>query len=173
MNSIPKRLTRSSRLWLLAGLCILSSMLLRAQVPWGYPPPPFMPTPSTPMAQRNAQQSVRSQVTWVQNSTQTAPNYGNGGYGLIWQQFQILRAAFSAFKGTLNPQQLSAGANEIAELDAGLDILQEAFTNYQQEIADGQSGTTAFNNMCQVLYQASGVWLQEFNSDCSRLRVGW
>ena len=68
---------------------------------------------------------------------------------------------------------MSAGANELAELDAGLGILEEAFTNYQQDVADGQSSTSAFNNMCQVLRQASGVWLQEFNSDCSRLQVGW
>jgi hypothetical protein len=85
----------------------------------------------------------------------------------------MLQAAYNAFKPTLSPQQLSAGANEWAELDAGLGILEEAFTNYQQEVADGQSSATAFNEMRQVLYQASAVWLQEFNTTCSRMRVGW
>lgn len=154
-------------------LSILASGILRAQVPWGYGPPPFSPPANTPMAQRSAMQGVQSQVNWFQNITRTASNYGGEGYGMIWQQFQVLRGAYSAFKSSLSPQQLSAGANEFAELDAGLDILQEAFTNYQQEVADGQSSASAFNNMCQVLYQASGVWLQEFNSGCNRLRVGW
>ena len=157
----------------LAGLAIASAGLLSAQVPWGYGPPPSGPTPNTPMAQRSAQTTVQSQVAWLQSSTRTASNYGGGGYGMVWQQFQTLQGAFSAFKATLTQQQLSWGANELAELDAGLGILQEAFTNYQQDVADGQSSTSAFNNMCQVLRQASGVWLQEFNSGCSRLRVGW
>jgi hypothetical protein len=157
----------------LASLAIVSAGLLCAQVPWGYGPPPGGPTPNTPMAQRSAQTTVQSQVTWFQSSTRTASNYGGGGYGVVWQQFQMLQGAFNAFRATLTQQQLSWGANELAELDAGLGILQEAFTNYQQDVADGQSSTSAFNNMCQVLRQASGVWLQEFNSDCNRLRVGW
>jgi hypothetical protein len=157
----------------LTAFILLSSSLLHGQAPWNYGPPPGGPTPNTPMAQRSAQQAVQSQVNWFQNSTRTASNYGDGGYGQVWQQFQVLRGAYGAFKGTLSQQQVNAGANELAELDGGLDILQEAFSNYQQEVAAGQSSASAFNNMCQVLYQASGVWLQEFNRDCSRLRVGW
>jgi hypothetical protein len=171
-RNMKERLVGRPRLAVLTALMILSVGLLYAQVPWGYAPPPI-PTPNTPMAQRNAQTTVQSQVTWFRNSTQTAPNYGGGGYGLVWQQFQMLQGAYNAFKATLADQQISAGANELAELDAGLGILEEAFTNYQQEVADGQSSTSAFNEMCQVLNQAAGVWLQEFNSDCSRLRVGW
>ena len=156
----------------LAGLALLSAGLLRAQVPWGYPPPPG-PTPTTPMAQQNAQRTVQTQVNWFQNSTQTASNYGGGGYGMVWQQFQMLQGAFNAFKATLSQQQLSAGANELAELDAGLGILEEAFSNYTQDVQAGQSSASAFSEMCQVLNQASGVWLQEFNSVCRRLQVGW
>jgi hypothetical protein len=40
------------------------------------------------MAQRNAQSTVQSQVAWFQNGTRTASNYGDGGYGMVWQQFQ-------------------------------------------------------------------------------------
>ena len=139
--------------------------------PWPYaPPPPFAP-PTNPSAQRGAAGGVRAQVGWVQNACQTAPSYGDGGYGNVWQQFQNLRGAYVGFKNTLTPQQLSAGANEIAELDAGLDILQESFNNYQEDVAAGQSTNSALNSLCQVLSQASGVWLQEFNRDCGRIGV--
>jgi hypothetical protein len=172
MKRNMKRLVAHPRLAGLTVLMLMSVGLLCAQVPWGYPPPP-MPTPTTPMAQRSAQTTVQSQVSWFQNSTQTAPSYGGQGYGLVWQQFQALQGAYNAFKATLSDRQISAGANELAELDAGLGILEEAFTNYQQEVSDGQSSTSAFNEMCQVLNQAARVWLQEFNSDCNRLRIGW
>ncbi len=172
-HSGPSSVRTSRQVIWLAGLVILSAGLLCAQVPWGFVPPPGGPTPNTPMAQRSAQTTVQSQVTWFQTSTRTASNLGAGGYGTVWQQFQMLQGAFDAFRATLTQQQLSRGANELAELEAGLSILGEAFTNYQHDVAEGQSSSSAFNNMCQVLRQASGVWLQEFNSNCTRLRVGW
>jgi hypothetical protein len=156
----------------LIGALIILPSLLRAQ-PWPYAPPPVMPAPNNSMAQQNALRTVQSQVNWFQNSTRTASSYQTGAYGYVWQQFQTLCGAYNAFKSSLTPQQLDRGANELAELDAGLGILQEAFSNYQQDLADGQSTGTALNNMCQVLYQASGVWLQEFNSVSNRLHVGW
>ena len=68
------------------------------------------------------------------------------GYGLLVQQFQAVRDQYAGFKSTLNPQQLSSGANQMAELDAGLDIIQEAFTDYQTAVANGQSDYT---RLCQ------------------------
>src|SRR5215472_7975642 len=107
------------------------------QPAWPYAPPPPIAAPTTGTAQRNAFNGVKSQVGWLQNACNTASSYGDNGYGTIWQQFQNLRGAFIGFKNTLSPQQLSYGANEIAELDAGLDILQESFSNYQEDVAGG------------------------------------
>ncbi len=156
-----------------AGAAIVAScpILSRAQ-PWFYPPPP-LPQPSNPMAQRGAMQNVQSQMGWFQNSLRTASSYQAGSYGNVYQQFQSLRASYTSFRGSLNSNQISRGGNDLAQLDAGLDILQEAFSNYQQEVANGESSGQAFNDMCQVLSQASAVWLQEFNQVCNRLRVGW
>ena len=117
--------------------------------------------------------AVRSRVAWLQNATRTAPSYATGADGLVWQQFQLLRGAYQAFTMTLNPQQAANGANDLAELASGLDILQEAFSNYQDDVANGRDQSAALRDMCQVLRQAAGVWLQEFNKDCSRLRAGW
>ena len=74
--------------------------------------------------------------------------------------------------GTLT-EPVPAPDKEIAELGAGLDIIQEAFTNYRDDLAAGRSPAVALNDLCQVLGKAASVWLQELNKDAARLRVGW
>jgi hypothetical protein len=150
---------------LLACLATLGPVLALAQ--WTFNPL------TTPDAQRNALNSVRSQVSWLQNSTRTAANFGDQGYGSVWQTFQGLRLAFGALTQTLTPQQSAYGANDLAELNAGLDIIQEAFTNYQEDVAAGQPVSVALGNLCRVLRQSSTLWLQELNKTASRLRIGW
>jgi hypothetical protein len=130
----------------------------------------------TPVSQQNARANVQARVAWFQNATRSATGYGGGGaggYGLVWRSFEIWQTTYNTFKATLTPTQAAAGANRLASLDSGLGIIEEAFTNYQQGVANGQSRTMAFDRLCQVLYRASGVWLQQFNADCSRLQVGW
>lgn len=135
---------------------------------------PFLFPPQTsPDAQRNARNGVRNQINWFQNATRTASNFPTGGHGMVWQQFQQVRGAFSAFKSTLSPRQLALGSNDLAELEAGLDILAEAFANYEGDVAAGRSPSSALRSMCQVLDQASAVWLREFARDCGRLGVGF
>ena len=168
MKSFNGKLAFPAVLGLLVSLAALCANLVYAQAPW-----PFA-APTTPMAQRNAMNLVVNQVSWFQNATRTASSYaGGGGYGLLVQQFQAVRGQYSGFKSTLNPQQLNSGANQVAELDSGLDIIQEAFTDYQNAVANGQSDSSAFANMRQVLNEAMGVWVQEFKQDCRQLRVGW
>ena len=125
------------------------------------------------MAQRNSMNLVVNQVNWFQSATRTASSYNGGGYGLLMQQFQSVSDQYNGFKSTLTPDQLNNGANMLAELDSGLGIIQEAFSDYQSAVANGQSQNTAFSNMCQVLNEAMGVWVQEFKQDCNQLRVGW
>jgi hypothetical protein len=167
MKLMIKKAARPAGLGLWVGLAVLSAGLVCAQTPW-----PFAP-PTTPMAQRNALNAALSQVGWFQNATRTAASYGGGGYGLLVQQFQAVQAQYAGLKSTLTPQQLTLGANQLAELDSGLDIIQEAFTDYQTAVANGQSGSSAFSNMARVLNEAMGVWAQELKKDCSQLRVGW
>ena len=156
---------KSVRLAFLVGLFPL---LVCAQAPRGFTPP----TPTTPTAQRNALNSVRSRVQWLQNATRTAPRFANESYGVVWREFQALRRAYTGFTATLTPQQAAAGANQLAELDAGLDILQEVFTNFQQDLDAGVSRRLALRNLRQVMDEASGVWLREFDSHARQLRVG-
>jgi hypothetical protein len=133
----------------------------------------FFDTPTTSTAQRNALNSVRSQVRWLQTSTRTAPHVGEQGYGTVWRSFQDLRLGFVALTQTLTPQQSMYGANNLAELNVGLDIIQEAFRNYEEDIAGGRPSGPALEKMCLVLRQSSAVWQQELNKTSSRLRIGW
>jgi len=133
---------------------------------------PF-PVPATPGAQRNALAAVRAEAKRVDNAARVAPNYGAQGWGNVWQSFQGLRQAYSALKSTMDPRQLAAGANELAELDVGLDIIQEAFANYQENLAAGQPERMAVRSLCRVVQEGSALWLQELNKVCGRLHVGW
>ena len=150
----------------LAGVLILSPALSFAQWPLG-------PGPVTPQAQRNALGALRSQIKSFQNNTRTAPNYGPSGYDNVLSQFEALRGAYQGLKHTLNPSQLQKGANALAELDAGLDIINEAFTNYQNDLAAGREARRALREMCDVSREAIQVWAQELEKTCSRLRVGF
>jgi hypothetical protein len=150
---------------LVCGLQFLSPSPASAQFPY--------PTPMAPDAQRNMSMQVRSEIGLLQNTTRTAPSYGEQGYGQVWEHFQTVRGAYSAFKQVLNPSQLAEGANALAELDAGLDIIQGAFDNFQTDVAAGRPVNAALRDMCQVLRESSQVWLQEFNKTCSRLRTSW
>ena len=166
MTAIMKKLTQPCRLVLVAGLVALFAGLVGLQAEW-----PSVPT--NPMAQRNAMNLVLNQIKWFQTTTRTAGSYAGGGYGNLLQQFQAVGDQWAGFKTTLTPQQLNAGGNQVAELDAGLDIIAEAFADYQTAVADGQSDITAFNNLRQVLSRAMAVWGQQFNQTCRQLRVGW
>jgi hypothetical protein len=164
MKPVTRRFALTLGLGLLAGL---TSLQVGAQFPF-----PGVP-PQTPMAQRNALNTVLSSVSWLQSATRSAPSFATGGYGLVFQRFGVVRAEYSGLKSTLTEQQLTAGANQVAELDAGLDIIEQAFTDYQTEVANGQSSLSALHNMCQVVNKAIGLWARELKRDCRQLRVGW
>jgi hypothetical protein len=167
MNSFARKRTLPVGLGLLLGFAACYAQRAHAQ---------FVPLPSaqtTPMSQRNAMNLVLNQLRSFQNTSGSAGSYVGGGYGMLAQQFQAVRDQYNNFKTTLNPQQANVGANQIAELDSGLDIIAEAFSDYQAAVANGQNATSAYNNMRQVLNQALQVWMQEFKRTCNQLRVGW
>ncbi len=133
---------------------------------------PAFIVPSTSDAQRQAMNNVRTRIDWLKNAARTAPSYASGGDGLVWRALQALRAEYTMFTRTLTPRQLTYGANELAELSAGLDILEEAIANYCDDVASGRLPSQALRDMCQVMSRAAAVWLEEFKKDCLGLRVG-
>lgn len=156
---------------LIGGLSLLACFA--ALWPVSVPAQPAFEPATTSNAQRNALNSVRSQVTWLQNSTRTASNFGGQGYGSVWRSFQDLRLSFVALTQTLTPRQSAYGANDLEELNAGLDIIQEAFTNYYEDVAAGRPADAALADLCRVLRQGSTLWLAQLNKTSSRLKIGW
>jgi len=128
---------------------------------------------ATPDNQSDAISAVKFAVSSLESITSNAGTFDTGQYQMVWRQFQALRQEYYGLKATLSQQQLQNGANQWAELDSGLDILQESFSDYQSDVNNGQDAMWAFKNMCQVLGEAADVWFQEFNQDCSQLQVGW
>jgi hypothetical protein len=160
----PKR-SQFYELWFVAVVLLLGAGVVEAQWP---PGPPI----TSPNQQRNALNAVRSQIGVFQNATRNAPYYAQNGYGNLFEQFQGLRQAYNGLKQTLNPGQQNAGANAFAELDAGLDILEQAFANYQNDLSAGRDARVALRDTCQVLREASTVWAQQLKKTCYELRVG-
>ena len=162
----------SSKLTLPPGLGLLVSVtVLWASVVYTQAQLPIAP-PTNPMAQHNALNLLLNQVSWFRNAARIASSNPGGGYGLLVQQFQAVRDQYNGFKTTLAPQQLTSNANQLAELDAGLDIIQQAFTDYQTAVANGQPSNTASANLRQVLKEAIRVWTQKLKQDRRQLRVG-
>jgi hypothetical protein len=114
-------------------------------------------------AQRSAMNGVRTQMRSLHNATQTARNFGDTGVDIVWQQFQGLRNSFNGYLATLQESTRQRYANEWAELTAGLDIIQQAFDVYRQDLTDGRTTATALSNLTRVMDQASRIWLQRFN----------
>jgi len=166
MKFISSKLTLPRGLGLLVSLAVLWASVVYTQAQL-----PFAP-PTNPMAQRNALNLLLNQVNWFQNAARSASSYPNGGYGLLVHQFQAVRDQYNGFKSTLAPQQLASSAKQLAELDAGLDIIQQAFTDYQTALANGQSSNTASANLRQVLKEAIRDWTQKLKQDRRQLRVG-
>lgn len=167
MKTILKKLRQPCRLTIVTGLVVFFAGLSGVQAQWPSPPA------TNPMAQRNAINLVLNQVKWVQSACRTSSSFVGGGYGNLQQQFRAVCEQWANFKATLTPEQLNAGSNELAELDEGLAIISEAFTDHHTAVANGQSEITAFNNVRNVMNQAMGMWGRQFNQTCRQLRVGW
>jgi len=167
MKFLSIKLTLPCRLGLLVSLAVLCACVVSTQAQLTFAPP------TNPMAQRNALNLLLNQVNLFQNAAKSASSYPGGGYGLLVQQFQTVRDQYNGFKSTLATQQLASSAKQLAELDAGLDIIQQAFTDYQTAVANGQSGNTASANLRKVLKEAIRVWTQKLKQDRRQLRAGW
>jgi hypothetical protein len=150
-------------------LCALSGPLrIGAQVMMNpYPAPPTLP-----QSPRQLLDQIRTQLHWLESATRTSSMFNTGADVLLWRHYDGLGVSFRAFQRSLSPQQQEFGANNLAELDAGLAIIGEAFANFQDDLNQGRHGTVAFRTLCQVLRDSARVWGQEMNRVARQLQVG-
>jgi hypothetical protein len=130
---------------------------------YGYRPYPYGPRITLVPLQR--------QLDQFQRTCRMAPGYyTQGGYDMVWQQFQALRSTYAAFQEALSPNQAYEGGNDLADLDAGLDIIQKAFTRYQNNRAATYPASASFDSLCKVLSRSVTVWSLELQEVFNRLR---
>lgn len=153
-----------------------------AQIVAGWPvgtPLPIVQGPTLAATLRNAVQASSDQARFV---AQTATDMGRRARGASYQMqnlsndyqtlqfhFQNLRATFNVAGELALQLQSARAANAAAELDAGLNIISEAFAPVQQELQAGAANRDTVINMCQVLNLALNEWQKELKKDSRRL----
>jgi hypothetical protein len=142
-------------------------------------PPPFLQGPTLEATLRNGVQTASDQARLT---AQAATEMGRRSRGVAYQlqnlwndyqllemQFQNLRTTFSAVAGLAAQLQSARALNAAAELEAGLNILSEAFAPVQQELQAGTLNRDTVQRMCQVLNEALLEWQKELKRCSSRL----
>lgn len=138
-----------------------------------YPPALLAQTdmrPPLPYGHRASLVPLQMQLEEFQKTCRRAPGYYNqGGYEMLRKQFQVVRSTYASFKDTLGPNQLYEGANDLAELDAGLDVIEESFTSYQKERKNTFPASAGFDSLCNVLSRSVKAWSGQLQTVYYRL----
>ena len=167
---------------LVAGWLAIAASRATAQfvAPW-YPgtPLPFLQGPDLAATLRNGAQmaSDQSRVT-AQFAKEMSRRARSAAYEMqnfladyqnLDYQFQHLRSTFNALQQLALQLQSPRAANAAAELEAGLNIISEAFIPMQQEIQAGAFNPDTVQRMCQALNEALLEWQKELKKCSSRL----
>ena len=142
-------------------------------------PPPFVTGPTLRDTLRNAVQATSDQVRLTaqtaaemgrraQSSTYSTQNFSTD-YQSLQLQFLNLRDVFNQVAGLVVQLQSARAANAAVELEAGLNIIAEAFTPVQQQWQAGTLDRETIVRMCRVLDEAMVEWRKELKKDSRRL----
>jgi hypothetical protein len=179
------RFSVATAVFLCAGLW-LALAPLRAPAQWGAPwgggqPLPFLQGPTLADTLRNgakmASDQSRQAAQFARDMGQRArsPGYLMQNLWTDYQnlefQFQKLCATFNALEELTLQLQSHRAVNAAAELQAGLNIISEAFAPVQQEMQAGTLNRDTVLRMCQVMNEALLEWQKELKKCSSRLGV--
>jgi hypothetical protein len=177
------RFFSATTVFLIAGLWLAVAPLpAPAQLiaPWGGGPPlPFLQGPDLGSTLRNGAQMASDQsrftAQFAKDMGQRARSPGYlmqnlvNDYQNLLFQFQNLQNTFRALAGVASQLQSARAANAAAELEAGLNIISEAFGPVQQEMQAGSDDRDTVIRMCSVLNEALLEWQKELKRCSSRL----
>jgi hypothetical protein len=164
-------------LWLLVAAWSASAQAVGAW-PIYTPPPPFVQGPTLGATLFNAAQVTSDQARVTAQAALEMGRRARGDLQMLYfsndyqnlqLQFQNLRATFNQLAGLVPQLQSARAANAVAELDAGLNIIAEAFTPVQQEIQAGMLNRDTVVRMCQLLKETLDLWQRELKKDSARL----
>jgi len=140
---------------------------------------PFLQGPTLEATLRNG---VQASINQARLTAQTAKEMESRAKGVGYQRqnlwtdyqnleihFQNLRTTFHAVANLSLQLQSASAANAAAELEAGLNIISEAFVPVQQEMQAGTVNRDTVVRMCQVLDEALLEWQKELKRASSRL----
>jgi hypothetical protein len=130
------------------------------------------PSAPSPAAQRQMLEILWHQLRFLDNATRNATMFNTGADANLFRQVDAVRVAYETLKAVLLPWQLERGANDLAELDAGLAIISEAFPNFREDINRGRNEKVALRTLCQVLRGSFQVWKRQLDQTSDRLRLG-
>jgi len=141
--------------------------------------PPFLQGPTLEATLRNG---VQASINQARLTAQTAKEMESRAKGVGYQRqnlwtdyqnlemhFQNLRITFRAVAKVALQLRNARAANAAAELEAGLDIISEAFDPVQRELQAGTVNPDTVVRMCQVLDEALLEWQKELKRCSSRL----
>lgn len=140
---------------------------------------PFLQGPDLASTLRNGAQMAsdqsRSTAQFGKDMSQRARSVGYQmqnlwtDYQSLEFQFQSLRATFHALGQLALQLQTPRAANSVAELEAGLNIISEAFAPVQQDMQANVLNRDNVVRMGQVMNEALRVWQKELKKCSSRL----
>jgi hypothetical protein len=148
--------------------------------PWNAAPPlPFLQGPDLASTLRNGAQAASDQSRrTAQTANDLSRRARSPGYLMqnLWNDFQNLEYQFQNLRGTFRALgelalqlQTPRAANAVAELDAGLNIISEAFTPVRQELQAGMANRDTVVRMGQVMNEALLEWQKELKKCSARL----
>jgi hypothetical protein len=122
--------------------------------------------------QRQVLNNFQRQLDMFDDAIRNTTRFNTPPDVMLWHNFDGLRVGFQTIKSSLAPVQVQRGANDLADLDAGLAIIAEAFPNFQEDLNNGRSYQVALHTLRQVLRDSMRIWTQQFNSVARRLQIG-
>jgi hypothetical protein len=140
---------------------------------------PFLQGPTLEATLRNGVQAASDQAHLTAQYAKEMGRRAKGvGYEMqnLWtdyqnleMHFQNLRITFHAVANLALKLRDARAANAATELEAGLNIISEAFDPVQGELQAGTVNPDTIVRMCQVLEEALLEWQKELKRSSSRL----
>ena len=159
---------------------ILTCFFLTASSGWTQVPPAGVSVGQTPDASlRNAAAATKDQAMAVQSTAQnwarraSSENYRIENFQADLRTLQLeflgLRERFNWMESLALRSNRPYAENALAELGAGLNIIEEQFAFLNQQFSAGNLDRATLVRTCRTLQDVTGEWEQELHRSSSRM----